>query len=83
MEILPYIHVGRSQTMEKSLMTENLEANRETKREEREVEGCVCFCVCVLSVKEEGEPIKRERDICNCEAVWLRMSGLVGCHVCD
>ena len=35
MEILPYIHVWRSQTMEKGLMTENLEANREAKREER------------------------------------------------
>ena len=35
MEILPYIHVGRSQTMEKSLMTEILEAYWEIKREER------------------------------------------------
>ena len=35
MEILPYIYVGRSQTMEKSLMTKILEANWETKREER------------------------------------------------
>ena len=61
MEILPYIHIGRSQTMEKSLITENLEANRETKREEREVEGCVCLC---LSAKEEGQLVKRERDIC-------------------
>ena len=47
MKILPYIHVGRSQTMEKSFITENLEASRETKREEREVEGCVCVWVCV------------------------------------
>ena len=35
MEILPYIHVGRRKNMEKSLMTKILEANRETKREER------------------------------------------------
>ena len=53
MEILPYINVARSQTMEKSLMTENLETNRETKREEgfgRERLRDVCLC---LSVKEE------------------------------
>ena len=36
MEILLQIHVRRSQTMDKSLMTKNLvEANQETKREER------------------------------------------------
>ena len=39
--------------MDKSLMTENLvEANQETKREERfgrerEIEGCVCLCLCL------------------------------------
>ena len=63
--------------MEKSLMTEYLEVNRETKMEEGEVEGCVCLC---LRVKEEGQSVKRERNIC--EVVWLRISGLVGCHVC-
>ena len=48
MEILPYIHVRRSQTMEKSLMTEILEAKRETKREERfgsERKRDLCVCV--------------------------------------
>ena len=36
MEILPQIHVRRSQTMDKSLMTTNLvEANQETQRDER------------------------------------------------
>ena len=60
--------------MEKSLVTENLEAKRETKREEREAEGCVCLCLCLcLSAQEEGQLVKRERDIC--EAVWLRISG--------
>ena len=66
MEILPYIHVERRQTMEKSLMTEILEANRETKREERfgrDRWRDLCICVCVLSVNEEGQPVKRERDI--------------------
>ena len=58
--------------MEKSLMTEYLEVNRETKMEEGEVEGCVCVCLC-LRVKEEGQSVKRERNIC--EVVWLRISG--------
>ena len=83
MEILPYIHVERKQTMEKSLMTEILEANRETKREERfgrDRWRDLCICVCVLSVNEEGQPVKRERDIC--EDVWLRIKWVVGgCHV--
>ena len=29
---------------------------------EREVEGFVCFCLS-LSVKEEGQPVKRERNL--------------------
>ena len=39
--------------MDKILMSENLvEANQETKREERfgrerEIEGCVCLCLCL------------------------------------
>ena len=51
MEILPYIHVGRRQTMEKSLMTKILEANQETKREERfdgERGGGICVFVFVF-----------------------------------
>ena len=60
MEILPYIHVGRRQTMEKSLMIDILEANRETKREEREVEGFMCLCLCfecerIGATNQEGE----------------------------
>ena len=58
MEILPYIHVGRSQTMEKSLITKNLEADRETQERERELDVCLCLC---LGVKEEGQPVKIER----------------------
>ena len=63
MGILPQIHVWRSQTMDKSLMTENLvEANQETKREERfgrEIEGCLCLylslCLCQgVSDNERG-----------------------------
>ena len=71
MEILPQIHVGRSQTMDKSLMTENLvEANQVTKREERfgrerERQGCVCLflylslCLCQgVSDNERGKAEK-------------------------
>ena len=51
MEILLQIHVRRSQTIDKSLMTKNLvEANQETKREERfgrERDRWMCVCVCV------------------------------------
>ena len=40
---------------------------------------CVCLCLCLcLTVKEEGQPVKRERDIC--EVVWSRgVSGGVTC----
>ena len=51
MEILLQIHVRRSQTIDKSLMTKNLvEANQETKREERfgrKRDRRMCVYVCV------------------------------------
>ena len=62
MKILLYIHVGRRQTMEKSLMTKILEANRETKREERF--GFICLCLCFEcerrgAASQEGERFMR------------------------
>ena len=70
----------KSQTIEKSLMIENLEANRE--RGEREVERCVCVFECERR-GTAGQEGKRYLWGCVVDNEWVGGVSPVGLKISD